>query len=91
MYGGASGPVQAFNPMRLAEKNICLLRTAVTNYIATREEYDEVCGELFDMVAKNQLQLAIHKIYSIQDARHAHEDIQGCKTTGKLLLKILLL
>ncbi|CAO3570763.1 unnamed protein product [Mortierella alpina] len=88
LYGGASGPVQAINPMRLAEKNISLLRTTLTNYIVTREEYDELCEELFGMVAKNQLKLAIHKVYDIQDAQQAHEDIQGSKTTGKLLLKV---
>ncbi|KAG0201109.1 NADPH:quinone reductase [Mortierella sp. GBA30] len=88
LFGGSSGPVPPLNLMRLTEKNIYLARPTLSNYVATRDEFDELCNELFDLMAKNQIQFAIHKIYPIQDMCLAHEDLEGRKTTGKLLLKV---
>jgi NADPH2:quinone reductase len=38
------------------------------------------------MVATGTLKLRIHKTYSLSEAATAHRDLEGRKTTGKLLL-----
>jgi NADPH2:quinone reductase len=38
------------------------------------------------MIARGDLKLRIHKTYPLADAAEAHRDLEGRKTTGKLLL-----
>jgi NADPH2:quinone reductase len=38
-------------------------------------------------VSDHKLKINIHKVYPLTDVASAHEDLQGRKTTGKLLLK----
>lgn len=87
-FGNSSGAVPPVNLMRLAEKNIRLMRTTLFQYLTTREEFDALSSEVIQLVAEKKLDLAIHKIYPIQDVKHAHNDLEGRKTTGKLLLKV---
>ncbi|KAK3826372.1 MAG: hypothetical protein JOS17DRAFT_686757 [Linnemannia elongata] len=87
-FGNASGAVPPVNIMRLAEKNIRLMRTTLFQYITTREEFDTLSSELLGLVAEGKLQFAIHKVYPIQDVKQAHDDLEGRKTTGKLVLKL---
>ncbi|ORZ07317.1 hypothetical protein BCR41DRAFT_311028 [Lobosporangium transversale] len=87
-FGNASGAVPPVNIMRLAEKNIRLMRPTLFQYITTREEFDALTTDLFKLVAEGKLNFEIHKIYPIQDVKQAHDDLEGRKTTGKLLLKI---
>ncbi len=38
------------------------------------------------MIASGKLKLRIEHIYPLKDAAQAHRDLEGRKTTGKLLL-----
>jgi len=38
------------------------------------------------MIARGELKLRIHKTYPLAEAAQAHRDLEGRKTTGKLLL-----
>jgi NADPH2:quinone reductase len=38
------------------------------------------------MILARKLKLRIHKKYPLEDVRQAHYDLEGRKTTGKLLL-----
>ncbi|KAG0257854.1 NADPH:quinone reductase [Mortierella polycephala] len=87
-FGNSSGAVPPVNLMRLAEKNIRLMRTTLFQYITTREEFDALSSDLLQLVGEGKLDFAIHKVYPIQDVKQAHDDLEGRKTTGKLLLKI---
>ncbi|KAF9354153.1 NADPH:quinone reductase [Mortierella sp. NVP85] len=87
-FGNSSGAVPPVNIMRLAEKNIRLMRTTLFQYITTQEEFEALSKELLQLVAENKLQFAIHKIYNIKDVKQAHDDLEGRKTTGKLLLSL---
>ncbi|KAF9192432.1 NADPH:quinone reductase [Haplosporangium sp. Z 767] len=87
-FGNASGAVPPVNLLRLAEKNIRLMRTTLFQYITTREEFDALSSELLQLVGEGKLEFAIHKVYPIQDVKQAHDDLEGRKTTGKLLLKV---
>jgi len=55
-------------------------------YITTREELVARSGAVFSMMATGKLQLRIEYTYPLAEAQQAHRDLEGRKTTGKLLL-----
>jgi len=87
LYGGASGPVPPFDPQRLnAGGSLFLTRPKLGDYTATRDELLARAQEILAWVAAGQLDVRIGGRYPLSDARGAHEDLQGRRTTGKLLL-----
>jgi NADPH:quinone reductase len=87
LYGAASGPVPPFDPMRLeGAGSLFLTRPSVRHYTAKREELLQRAGEVFGWVADGKLDVRIGGRYQLEDARKAHEDLEGRRTTGKLLL-----
>jgi NADPH2:quinone reductase len=64
-----------------------ILRPTLFNYIYTREEYEHYTAELFDLIAKGELNIKIHEVYPLSEVARAHADIESRKTTGKLLLE----
>jgi len=82
-----SGAVPPFQISRLSAKNIKLLRSTLFNYIYTREEFEKYTSELYDSIAKGELNVKIHETYPLEEIKRAHSDLEGRKTTGKLLLK----
>ncbi|KAF4637736.1 hypothetical protein G7Y89_g338 [Cudoniella acicularis] len=86
-YGNSSGAVPPFSISKLSAKNIKLLRPTLFNYIYTREEFEKYSAELFDFIIKDKMNVKIHEIYPLAEVARAHTDIEGRKTTGKLLLK----
>ena len=57
-------------------------------YTVTREELEFYANSAFDLVKSGKLNIKVHKVYDLKDARQAHEDLESRKTSGKLLLKI---
>ncbi len=87
LFGGASGPVPPFDPIRLSQKgSLFLTRPNLFNYIANREELEHRAGDVLNMIAASKLNLRIEHVYKLADAQQAHRDLEGRKTTGKLLL-----
>lgn len=87
-YGNSSGLVPPLAISRLAAKNVAVLRPSLFNYIYTREEFERYSAELFDLIIKDKLNVRIHKNYPLADIATAHTDLEGRKTTGKLLLSV---
>ncbi|WPB03087.1 uncharacterized protein RHO25_007724 [Cercospora beticola] len=85
-FGNASGAVPPVTIARLSAKNLKLLRPALFGYLVTREEFEHYTKELFNFVLKDKLDVRIHEVYPLSQVAKAHEDLQGRKTTGKLLL-----
>jgi NADPH:quinone reductase len=87
LFGGSSGAVPPFDPVALSQKgSLYVTRPTLVNYIATREELVARSGAVFSMVSTGKLQLRIEHTYSLTEAQQAHRDLEGRKTTGKLLL-----
>ncbi len=87
LYGGSSGAVPAFDPIVLTQKgSLFLTRPSLGNYIATREELVARSGAVFGMMASGKLKLRIEHTYPLAEAQRAHRELEGRKTTGKLLL-----
>jgi NADPH2:quinone reductase len=86
-FGGSSGAVPPFDLGALAQKgSLYVTRPTLVNYIATREELMARSGAVFAMMAAGRLKLRIEHTYPLADAQRAHRDLEGRKTTGKLLL-----
>ena len=87
LYGAASGAVPPFDAQRLnSGGSLFLTRPSLAHHTATREELLWRAGEVFDAIQAGRLDIAIGGRYALDDARQAHEDLQGRRTTGKLLL-----
>jgi len=87
LYGASSGPVPPVDPQRLnSGGSLFLTRPSLGHYTATREELLERAGEVFGWIAAGKLDVRIGGRYSLAEAGRAHEDLQGRRTTGKLLL-----
>jgi len=87
LFGGASGPVPPFDPIKLSQKgSLFLTRPTLLHYTATREELEQRAGDVFNMIGQQKLKLRIQHVYKLEQAQQAHRDLEGRKTTGKLLL-----
>jgi NADPH:quinone reductase len=87
LFGGSSGAVPPFDPIALSQKgSLFLTRPTLLHYTSTRDELEARARALFDMIAAKKLKLRIEHIYPLQEAQQAHRDLEGRKTTGKLLL-----
>jgi NADPH:quinone reductase len=87
LFGGASGAVPPFDPLLLTQKgSLFLTRPTIVDYIASREELRMRSQAVFEMIRANRLKPRIERTYPLADAQQAHRDLEGRKTTGKLLL-----
>ena len=87
LFGASSGAVPAFDLMVLLQKgSLYVTRPTLANYIATRDELLARSGAVFGMIAAGKLKLRIQHTYALAQAQQAHRDLEGRKTTGKLLL-----
>ncbi|MGA6984303.1 MAG: quinone oxidoreductase [Candidatus Sulfotelmatobacter sp.] len=87
LFGGSSGAVLPFDPIVLSQKgSLYLTRPSLTNYIATRDELLRRSSAVFGMIAAGKLKLRIQHKYPLNEAQRAHRELEGRKTTGKLLL-----
>jgi NADPH2:quinone reductase len=87
LFGGSSGAVPPFDLVVLSQKgSLYVTRPTLFQYIATREELVARSGAVFGMMAAGKLKLRIEHTYPLAEAERAHRDLEGRKTTGKLLL-----
>jgi NADPH2:quinone reductase len=86
LYGSASGPVQAVDLGRLSAGSLFLTRPVLRHHTATREELLDRAGAVFGGIADGTLRVAVGGRYPLADVRRAHEDLEGRRTSGKLVL-----
>ncbi|KAI0199155.1 hypothetical protein F4808DRAFT_433526 [Astrocystis sublimbata] len=85
-FGNASGAVPPVNIQKLSVKNARLMRPTLFNFVTTREELTHYANELFGFIEKDGFNVKVHEVYPLTQVARAHEDLEGRKTTGKLLL-----
>ncbi len=87
-FGNASGPVPEFKPLLLSQKgSLFLTRPTLFHYCADREELLTRAEAVLGWIVSGDLKIRIHKVYPLSEAAQAHRDLEGRKTTGKLLLE----
>jgi NADPH:quinone reductase len=87
LYGQSSGPVGAIDPQILNQKgSLFLTRPSLGAYVATRAELLERASAVLGWVADGSLKVRIGHEFPLAAAAEAHAELQGRKTTGKVLL-----
>jgi len=88
-FGNASGPAAPVDLLMLSQKgSLYVTRPTLFTYIAGREDLEWRSSDMFRWIGEGKLKINIDKIYPLAEAAQAHRDLEGRKTTGKLLLKI---
>ena len=87
LFGGSSGAVPPFDLIKLSQKgSLFITRPTLAHYTAAREELEWRASDVLGSIARGELKLRIHKGYKLEEAAQAHRDLEGRKTSGKLLL-----
>ncbi|UKV14483.1 quinone oxidoreductase [Thalassospiraceae bacterium SW-3-3] len=86
-FGQSSGAVPPVPLKALAPGAYFLTRPSVFQYTATREELLMTANELFDVLKSGVVKIDIGATYALADAKQAHDDLEGRKTTGSVILK----
>lgn len=87
LFGASSGPVEPIDPLVLSQKgSLFLTRPKLFDYTADRASLVDRAGDVLEWIADGTLSLRIERTYPLADAAEAHTDLEGRKTTGKLLL-----
>ena len=87
LFGGASGAVPPFDLIRLSTMgSLYVTRPTLKDYVSTRADLELRARDVFRWVADGSLKLRVAHTYPLADAAAAHRDLEGRKTTGKLLL-----
>ena len=86
-FGNASGAVPPVNIGILAQKgSLFLTRPTLVNYTSSREDLLAAARELFAVVKKGAVKIAINQRYPLREAAQAHRDLESRKTTGSTVL-----
>lgn len=87
LFGGSSGQVPPVDLQVLSLKgSLFITRPTLAHYTTERSELKQRAGELFGMLERGTLKLHLEHTYPLAEAARAHEDLEGRKTMGKLLL-----
>jgi NADPH:quinone reductase len=87
LFGAASGQPDPLVLQDLAgHGSLYVQRPTLGTYTRTPELLRERAGAVLDLVAAGRLDVRIGGSYPLSDARQAHQDLEGRRTTGKLLL-----
>jgi NADPH2:quinone reductase len=85
-YGIAGRQQNAVETGRLMRKSRAVIGFWLMHCLGRREMMEEPLADLFDRAARGELVAQVGATYGLSDVRQAHEDLQGRRTTGKLLL-----
>jgi NADPH:quinone reductase len=86
-FGNASGPVTNFALLDLSAKgSLYATRPTLVTYVAKRADLLANAADLFDVVTKGAVKIAVNHTYPLKDATQAQRDLEGRKTTGSIVL-----
>lgn len=86
-YGNASGPVPPLSISILSAKNIKICRPTLFGYVATPEEWEKYTNIVQESVESGLFEIAYTE-YPLSEYKQATEDLEGRRSTGKLILEI---
>jgi NADPH:quinone reductase len=85
-YGIASREQNTLETGRLMRKSRTVVGFWLVHCLGRRDMVEEPLADLFDRAARGELTPRVGATYPLSEVRRAHEDIQGRRTSGKLLL-----
>ena len=89
LFGQSSGAVPPIDPLVLTQKgSLFLTRPSLAHYVADADSYRERATKVLNWVAKGSLKLRIEHTYPLAKLAQAHRDLEGRRTTGKIVVEI---
>ena len=85
-YGIAGREQNTLETGRLMRKSRGVIGFWLMHCLGRRDMMEEPLADLFERAARGELRAQMGHTYPLSDVRRAHEDLQGRRTTGKLLL-----
>jgi NADPH2:quinone reductase len=86
-FGNASGPVPPIEIGILGAKgSLYLTRPTLVTYTAKRADLEATAADLFDVVQKGAVKIAVNQTFKLSDAAAAHIALESRKTTGSTVL-----
>ncbi|HEY7455593.1 MAG TPA: zinc-binding dehydrogenase [Thermoleophilaceae bacterium] len=85
-YGIAGREQNTLETGRLMRKSRAVIGFWLMHCLGRRDMMEEPLQDLFERAARGELVPQVGETYALSDVRQAHEDLQGRRTTGKLLL-----
>jgi NADPH2:quinone reductase len=86
VYGIASTEQNTLATGRLMRKSRTVVGFWLVHCLGRRDMVEEPLANLFERAARGELKPLVGGTYPLSDVRRAHEDMQGRRTSGKLLL-----
>jgi NADPH:quinone reductase len=88
-FGQSSGKIPPLDTAVLAQKgSLFLTRPSLMTYTAGREDLLAHANDLFRAVEEGAVSIQIGQTYALRDARQAHMDLEGRKTSGSTVLMV---
>lgn len=88
LFGGASGQVPPFDLQGLNPRgSLYVTRPALKDFVQDKAELQWRAQEIFADILSKRVKFMIGGVYPIERVADSHDDLEGRKTTGKLLLK----
>jgi NADPH:quinone reductase len=85
-YGNASGQRNELSTGSLMRHSTAVVGFWLVHLLQRPALVDEALADLFERVARGELRAVVGGTYPLADAARAQEDLQGRRTTGKILL-----
>jgi NADPH:quinone reductase len=85
-YGIASREQNQLETGRLMRKSRAVVGFWLMHCLGRREMMEEPLADLFERTVRGELRPRMGETYPLSEVRRAHEDLQGRRTSGKLLL-----
>jgi NADPH2:quinone reductase len=86
VYGIAGREQNTVETGRVLRKSRAVVGFWLVHCLGRRDMVEEPLADLFERAARGELKPQMGETYALSDVRRAHEDLQGRRTTGKLLL-----
>jgi NADPH:quinone reductase len=88
LFGQSSGPVSPIDPLVLTQKgSLFLTRPSLAHYVADAASFKERATKVLNWVAAGTLKLRIEHVYPRTEIAQAYRDLEGRRTTGKLVIE----
>ena len=88
-FGNASGPVDPFPTLLLAQKgSLFVTRPTLYDYTLERADLEQSAAALFDVVASGKVKIEVGQSFPLRDAAEAQRALEGRRTSGSTVLTI---
>ena len=86
VFGAASGDRGSVSPMDLLRKNHSIIGFFLPQVMSRPDLFVPSLQEMMGWISSGDVKLTIGASYHLQEAEQAHRDLEGRRTTGKIVL-----